>query len=74
LTACARSVAGTVLVLVALGFGGFAIGAEVATIAFRPSIGLAITGTIVSLIVGVAAGLAPAVQAATVPLINALRQ
>ncbi len=67
-------IAGTALALVALGIGGFAIGAEGATIAFRPSLGLAIVGTIVSLVVGVAAGLAPAVQAATVPIVNALRQ
>lgn len=66
--------AGTALALTALGIGGFAIGAEGATIAFRPSAGLAINGTIVSLIVGVAAGLAPAVQAATVPIVNALRE
>ena len=64
---------GTVLALLALGLGGFAIGAEGATIAFRPSVDLAITGTIVSLIVGVAAGLAPAIQAATVPIVSALR-
>lgn len=67
-------IAGTALALAALGLGGFAIGAEGATIAFRPSFGLAISGTIVSLVVGVAAGLAPAVQAATVPIVNALRQ
>lgn len=67
-------IAGTGLALAALGLGGFAIGAEGATIAFRPSFGLAITGAIVSLIVGVAAGLAPAIQAATVPIVNALRQ
>lgn len=67
-------IAGTGLALAALGLGGFAIGAEGATIAFRPSFGLAITGAIVSLIVGVAAGLAPAIQAATVPIVHALRQ
>ena len=67
-------IAGTALAMTALGIGGFAIGAEGATIAFRPSIGLAATGTAVSLVVGVAAGLAPAVQAATVPIVNALRQ
>lgn len=66
--------AGTMLALTALGLGGFAIGAEGATIAFRPSAGLAVSGTIVSLIVGVVAGVAPAVQAATVPIVNALRQ
>lgn len=67
-------VAGTLLALAALGFGGFAIGAEGATIAFRPSLGLAATGTVVSLFVGMLAGLIPAIQAATVPIVNALRQ
>lgn len=67
-------VIGTMLALTALAVGGFAIGAEGATIAFRPSFGLAISGTIVSVIVGVAAGIAPAIQAATVPIVNALRE
>jgi len=67
-------IAGTLLALSALGAGGFAIGAEGATIAFRPSVGLAVSGTVVSLVVGIAAGLAPAIQAATVPIVNALRQ
>ncbi|WP_430453339.1 ABC transporter permease [Rhodopirellula europaea] len=67
-------IAGTALAMTALAIGGFAIGAEGATIAFRPSIGLAATGTAVSLVVGVAAGMAPAIQAATVPIVNALRQ
>jgi len=66
--------AGTLFALTTLGVGGFAIGAEGATIAFRPSLGLAISGTIVSLIVGLAAGLAPAIQAATVPIVHSLRQ
>ncbi len=67
-------IAGTVVALTALSLGGFAIGAEGATIAFRPSFGLAMTGTIVSLLVGIAAGIAPAIQAATVPIVDALRQ
>ncbi|EMI19883.1 membrane protein containing DUF214, permase predicted [Rhodopirellula maiorica SM1] len=65
---------GTLVALVALAWGGFAIGAEGATIAFRPSIGLAVTGCLVAVVVGIAAGIAPAVQAATVPIVNALRQ
>ncbi len=65
---------GTTLALMALAIGGFAIGAEGATIAFRPSVGLAISGMIVSVFVGVVAGIAPAVQAATVPIVDALRQ
>ncbi len=67
-------VLGTAAALMALTIGGFAIGAEGATIAFRPSIGLAMTGAIVSFFVGIAAGIAPAVQAATVPIVNALKQ
>lgn len=66
--------AGTTLALTALALGGFAIGAEGATIAFRPSSGLAISGATVSLIVGVIAGLAPAIQAATVPIVRALQE
>jgi putative ABC transport system permease protein len=67
-------VVGTLLATVALAIGGFAIGAEGATIAFRPSVSLLATGTIVSLLVGLAAGIAPAIQAATVPIVNALRE
>lgn len=66
-------VLGTSLALLTLGLGGFAIGAEGATIAFRPSFDLAISGIIVSAVVGVIAGLAPAIQAATVPIASALQ-
>ncbi len=65
---------GTSLAMIALSLGGFAIGAEGATIAFRPTFTLAISGGIVSMIVGLVAGIAPAIQAATVPIVNALRQ
>ncbi len=65
---------GTLLALIALSLGGFAIGAEGATIAFRPTLGLAISGAVVSGIVGLVAGLAPAIQAATLPIVNALRE
>ncbi|WP_442509318.1 ABC transporter permease [Novipirellula sp. SH528] len=67
-------IAGTLLALAVLALGGFAIGAEGATIAFRPSLSLAISGTLTALVVGVAAGFAPAVQAATVPIVDALQQ
>ncbi|MDA8744394.1 ABC transporter permease [Rubripirellula amarantea] len=66
--------AGTALAMVLLSISGFAIGAEGATIAFRPSVELAISGVCVSIVVGMAAGLAPAIQAATVPIVDALRQ
>jgi putative ABC transport system permease protein len=65
---------GTSLAMMALNLGGFAIGAEGATIAFRPTFTLAISGGIVSMVVGLVAGIAPAIQAATVPIVNALRQ
>ncbi|MEM1226320.1 MAG: ABC transporter permease [Planctomycetota bacterium] len=64
---------GTVLATVLLAVGGFAIGAEGATIAFRPSLGLLVSGSTVSLIVGLLAGFTPAIQAATLPLVNALQ-
>ncbi len=67
-------VAGTLLAMLALSLGGFAIGAEGATIAFRPTLGLATSGTIVSVFVGILAGVAPAIQVSTVPIVNALRQ
>jgi len=65
---------GTLLAMIALSLGGFAIGAEGATIAFRPTPNLAVSGSIVSIFVGIIAGIAPAVQAATVPIVKALRQ
>lgn len=65
---------GTLAATGALAVGGFAIGAEGATIAFRPSPGLLANGIIVSLAVGIAAGIAPAIQAASVPIVSALRQ
>jgi len=67
-------IAGTGIALSLLAVGGFSIGAEGATIAFRPSWWLAGSGTVVSLAVGVVAGLAPAIQAATVPIVDALRE
>lgn len=65
---------GTLAALAVLAFSGLAIGAEGAMIAFRPSLRLAVSGAVVSLVIGIAAGIAPAVQAATVPIVRALRQ
>lgn len=67
-------ITGTGLALVVLSIGGFAIGAEGATIAFRPSTNLFVSGAIVSIVVGVVSGFAPAIQAATVPIVKALQQ
>lgn len=65
---------GTLFAMAALSLGGFAIGAEGATIAFRPTLGLAVSATFVSVFVGILAGVVPAIQAATVPIVKALRQ
>ncbi len=70
----AGGISGTQLALLTLQVGGFAIGAEGATIAFRPTLSLGITGTLVSFAVGIVAGMAPAIQVATIPIVNALRQ
>lgn len=60
--------------LAMLSWGGFAVGAEGVTIAFRPSMDLAVTGAVVTLIVGILAGIAPGWQAARSQIVNALRQ
>lgn len=64
---------GTLIAAAILGFGGFAIGAEGAMIAFRPSVQLAVSGTLVSAFVGIFAGIVPAFQVATLPIVKALR-
>jgi putative ABC transport system permease protein len=60
--------------LALLAWGGFAVGAEGVTIAFNPSLDLAISGAVISLVVGVLAGLAPGWQAARTQIVTALRQ
>lgn len=67
-------VTGTLLAMLALSLGGFAIGAEGATIAFRPSVAQAFSGSAISLCVGVISGLPPAIQASTISIVHALRQ
>ena len=66
-------IVGSMFALLALHFGGFAIGAEGATIAFRPSIWLGLYSIGTSLIVGLAAGLPPALQTGGMSIVNALR-
>lgn len=64
---------GTAAALGVLASDRFAIGAEAVTIAFRPSWRLAAAGLGISLAVGLAAGLAPAWQAARQEIAVALR-
>jgi putative ABC transport system permease protein len=73
-----QSVAGGLLGIGAglamLAWGGFAVGAEGVTIAFKPSADLALTGAAVSIVVGLLAGIAPGWQAARTEIVLALRQ
>lgn len=66
-------IAGTVAALVALGWGGMAVGAEGVTIAFRPSVSLGLSGLAVSLVVGLMAGLVPAIHASRAKIVTALQ-
>lgn len=65
---------GTFTALAVLAWSGLAIGAEGVTIAFRPSMSLAIAGLTVSTVVGLLAGMVPAFQAARTEIVPALRQ
>lgn len=57
-----------------LAWSGFAVGAEGVTIAFRPSWLLTETAVIISLAVGLLAGVIPAIQAARISIVDALRE
>lgn len=70
----AGGIVGTAAATLLLAWSGFAIGAEGATIAFRPSFSLAALGVGVSLLVGLFAGLLPALNAARTPIVQALRE
>lgn len=65
--------AGTGSALAILTWSGMAVGAEGVTIAFQPSWELAATGTLVSLAVGLLAGVLPAAQAARTQIVSSLR-
>jgi putative ABC transport system permease protein len=56
-----------------LELSSLSVGAEAVTIAFRPSIRLALMGLVVSLVVGVLAGIAPALHAARTEIVAGLR-
>jgi putative ABC transport system permease protein len=57
-----------------LAWAGFSVGTEGVTIAFRPSMSLALFGILVSAVVGVVAGIAPGYLAARTEIVAALRQ
>ncbi len=56
-----------------LTFSGMSIGAEAVTIAFTPSIEVLMTGAVVTVMLGVIAGLAPAWRASRAEIVPALR-
>lgn len=64
---------GVLFATLLLAFGGLAVGAEAVTIAFRPSLQLALVGTGISFAVGALGGCLPALQAARTPIAIALR-
>jgi putative ABC transport system permease protein len=67
-------VIGVITALVVLTFSSMSVGAEAVTIAFTPSINLAIMGIGVALATGVLAGVFPAWQAARTEIVSGLRQ
>lgn len=68
----AGGVAGTLLALAVLAWGGLAVGAEGVTIAFQPSLSLGLTGVTVATITGLLAGVVPAWHAARTNIVAAL--
>jgi putative ABC transport system permease protein len=69
----AGGVFGMGVAMVVLHQGGFAIGAEGATIALRPSLFLALMTVGLSVATGVVAGIAPACRVAALPLATTLK-
>lgn len=64
---------GVVGALIFLEIGGLSVGAEAVTIAFTPSMNLAMTGMTISLLTGLIAGIFPGLQAARTEIVNGLR-
>ena len=65
---------GVGVAMATLSVSSLSVGAEAVTIAFTPSLRLALSGTVVSLVAGILAGLAPALHAARGEIVPALRQ
>lgn len=66
--------AGVIAAMAVLQVSSLSVGAEAVTIAFRPSISLALTGMCVALVTGILAGIFPAIQAAKTDIVAGLRQ
>ena len=65
---------GVVFAMIVLQWSSLSVGAEAVTIAFTPSLSLAVTGMGVALLTGVLAGLVPAWQASRTDIVTGLRQ
>ena len=74
LLSIAGGIIGVGAAMLMLKLSSLSVGAEAVTIAFTPSIRLAVTGLIVSTIAGTLAGIAPAIHAARAEIVPALRQ
>ncbi len=74
LLSVAGGVIGVGVAMLMLKLNPLSVGAEAVTIAFTPSLRLALTGVVVSLFAGIFAGIAPALHAARIEIVPALRQ
>ena len=74
LLSVAGGIIGVGAAMLMLKISSLSVGAEAVTIAFTPSVRLAITGLIVSIITGTVAGITPAFHAARTKIVPALRQ
>ena len=74
LLSIAGGVIGVAAAMLLLKLSSLSVGAEAVTIAFTPSLRLAITGVVVAAFAGTLAGIAPAMQAARTEIVSALRQ
>jgi putative ABC transport system permease protein len=73
LVSAAGGLAGVAAALAALAVSRLSVGTEGVTIAFTPSLDVLLTGGVVSIVVGLVAGVAPAWQAARTDIVTALR-
>jgi putative ABC transport system permease protein len=73
LLSVAGGILGVAAAMIMLELSSLSVGAEAVTIAFRPSVRLALTGLVVSVMVGFLAGIAPALHAARTEIVAALR-
>jgi len=74
LLSIAGGVIGVAAAMIMLKLSSLSVGAEAVTIAFTPSVRLAVTGLIVSAIAGTLAGIAPVIHASRTEIVPALRQ